>query len=130
MLAGGQVMISAADWLITGAVLYAFMPHHFGLRLGAVLGAYMVAQVLAVTSHVPAGAGIFELVVVAILVRVDPVAPRAALAAALVMFRIVYYVIPLCIAVVAATMTEVSLTRLRAAQRVQSGLPSAALDRG
>ncbi|CAN5914748.1 hypothetical protein BH11GEM2_BH11GEM2_27680 [soil metagenome] len=89
LLAVGQVSISALDWLLTGAVLYAFMPHHFGLRLGLVLGAYLVAQVIAVTSHVPAGAGIFELVVIAILLRVDPVAPRAAEATALVMFRVV-----------------------------------------
>lgn len=105
-LAVGQVLLSALDWLITGGVLYAFMPPHVGLRLGIVLGAYLVAQVVAVTSHVPAGAGVFELVVVAILVRVDPGAPRAALAAALVMFRVVYYVVPLCVAVVMAALTE------------------------
>ena len=72
LLAVCQVSISTLDWLLTGAVLYAFMPHHFGLRLGLVLGAYLVAQVVSVTSHVPAGAGIFELVVIAILLRVDP----------------------------------------------------------
>jgi phosphatidylglycerol lysyltransferase len=114
LLAVGQVSISALDWLVTGAVLYAFMPHHFGLRLGLVLGAYLVAQVVAVTSHVPAGAGIFELVVIAILLRVDPAAPRAAVAAALVMFRVVYYLVPLCIAVIMAAMTELSRHRLRA----------------
>ncbi len=105
-LAFGQTTISALDWLVTGAVLYAFMPMHIGLTLGVVLGAYLVAQVVAVTSHVPAGAGIFELVVVAILIRVDPAAPRAALAAALVMFRVAYYLIPLCAAVVLAAAGE------------------------
>lgn len=114
LLAVGQVSISAFDWLLTGAVLYAFMPHHFGLHLGLVLGAYMVAQVVAVTSHVPAGAGIFELVVIAVLLRVDPVAPRAAVAAALVMFRVVYYLIPLCIAVILAAVTELSRRQRRA----------------
>lgn len=106
VLAFGQTTISALDWLVTGAVLYAFMPLHSGLTLGVVLGAYLVAQVVAVTSHVPAGAGIFELVVFAILIRVDPAAPRAALAAALVMFRVTYYLIPLCAAVVLATAGE------------------------
>ena len=121
MLAVGQVSISALDWLLTGAVLYAFMPHHFGLRLGLVLGAYMVAQVVAVTSHVPAGAGIFELVVIAVLLRTDPSAPRAAVATALVMFRVVYYLVPLCIAVVLAAVTELSQ---------HSGRPTMGFDRG
>ena len=105
-LAFGQTTIAALDWLVTGAVLYAFLPPHIGLTLGVVLGAYLVAQVVAVTSHVPAGAGIFELVVVAILTRVDSAAPRAALAAALVMFRVTYYLIPLCGAVALAAAAE------------------------
>ena len=106
VLAFGQTTISALDWLVTGAVLYAFMPLHIGLTLGVVLGAYLVAQVVAVTSHVPAGAGVFELVVVAVLFRVDPAAPRAAVAAALVMFRVAYYLIPLFAALVLATASE------------------------
>lgn len=126
LLALGQVSISALDWLITGAVLYAFIPHHLGLRLGLVLGAYMVAQVVAVTSHVPAGAGIFELVVIAILVRTDPIAPRAAIAAALVMFRVVYYLAPLCIAVVLAGVTELSRHRVGAAATRESRVPTTA----
>jgi uncharacterized membrane protein YbhN (UPF0104 family) len=113
MLALGQVSISALDWLLTGAVLYAFMPHHFGLRLGVVLGAYMVAQVIAVTSHVPAGAGIFELVVVSVLLRLDPIAPPAAVATALVLFRLAYYVIPLCVAVVMAAVAALSRRRVQ-----------------
>ncbi|CAN5450422.1 hypothetical protein BH09GEM1_BH09GEM1_36700 [soil metagenome] len=107
-VAVAQLSISTLDWLLTGAVLYAFMPHGFGLRIGMVLGAYLVAQVVAVTSHVPAGAGIFELVVIAILLRGNPAAPRAALAAALVMFRVVYYLVPLCVASVMAAVGELS----------------------
>ena len=121
LLALGQVTISALDWLLTGAVLYAFMPHHFGLGLGPMLGAYMVGQVVAVTSHVPAGAGIFELVVIAVLLRTDPAAPRVAVATALVMFRVVYYLVPLCIAVVLAAVTELSR---------QSGRTTIGFDRG
>ena len=129
LLALGQTTISALDWLLTGAVLYAFMPRHQGLGLGLVLGAYMVAQVVAVTSHVPAGAGVFELLVVAILLRVDPTAPRAALAAALVMFRVVYYVIPLCVALVMAAAREFARRNASVVMAFDRGVAtSAALD--
>ena len=129
LLAIGQVSISAVDWLLVGGVLYAFMPQHVGLRLGLVLGAYMVAQVVAVTSHVPAGAGIFELVVIAIILRLDPAAPRAGVATALVMFRAVYYLIPLCVAVILAGVTELSRHRMRArAPRDIGALTPAAFD--
>ena len=125
-LAVGQTTISALDWLITGAALYAFMPQQYGLRIGIVLGAYMVAQVVAVTSHVPAGAGVFELVVVAILLRVEPAAPRAALAAALVMFRVAYYLVPLCMAVVIATAGELSRKATRTSPAYDRGMAASA----
>ncbi len=127
-LALRQTAISALDWLLTGAVLYAFMPQQFVLRIGIVLGAYMVAQVVAVTSHVPAGAGVFELVVVAILLRVEPAAPRASLAAALVMFRVAYYLVPLCIAVVVATVAELSSRKVDALRAFERSAPAPAFD--
>ena len=97
-LAVSQVLISALDWLVTGVVLYAFMPTHAGLTLGLVLGAYMIAQTAGVTSHVPAGAGVFEVVAVALLTYGAPHAPRTGIVAALVLFRLMYYVLPLCVA--------------------------------
>ena len=97
-LALSQILISALDWLVTGVVLYAFMPTHAGLTLGVVLGAYMIAQTAGVTSHVPAGAGVFEIVAVALLTYGAPDAPRTGIVAALVLFRLMYYVLPLCVA--------------------------------
>jgi phosphatidylglycerol lysyltransferase len=107
-MAIGQITLSAADWLAAAGALYAFVPTHFGLTLGVVLGTYMIAQTVAVTSHVPAGAGVFEVMVVSLLSQAAPAAPRAALVAALVMFRLVYYVAPLCAAIVVALVSELS----------------------
>ena len=108
LLASGQVLISALDWLVTGVVLYAFMPGHTGLTLGLVLGAYMIAQTAGVTSHVPAGAGVFEVVAIAVLTHGAPDAPRTGIVAALVLFRLTYYVLPLCAAMVVAVATRSS----------------------
>ena len=105
-LAVGQILISALDWLVTGVVLYAFMPTHVGLTPGLVLGAYMIAQTAGVTSHVPAGAGVFELVAIAVLTHGAEGAPRTGIVAALVLFRLTYYVLPLCAAMVVAVATR------------------------
>ena len=101
-LATGQILISALDWLVTGVVLYAFLPAHTGLTFGLVLGAYMIAQTAGVTSHVPAGAGVFEVVAIAVLTHGAPGAPRIGIVVALVLFRLTYYVLPLCAAMVVA----------------------------
>ena len=118
-LAAGQIVISAVDWLVTGVVLYAFMPRHAGLTLGLVLGAYMIAQTAGVTSHVPAGAGVFELVALAVLTHGAPDTLRTGIVAALVLFRLAYYVLPLCVAmlVTLATRPRRHIASLPAARR-------------
>ena len=110
-IAASQVLLSTIDWLLAGSVLFAFMPTHVGLSYGVVLGAYMIAQTTAMTSHVPGGAGVFELVVLALLGSSAPTADRAALVAALVMFRVVYYLVPLGAAIVMAGAVELARAR-------------------
>lgn len=116
-LAASQVIISALDWLLTGIVLYAVMPANSGATPALVLGAYMIAQTAAVTSHIPAGAGVFEVIVLAVLTHGAPDAPRTAIVAALVLFRLMYYVLPLCAALAVVVATR-SLRRTVPAVRV------------
>ena len=123
-LAVGQIVISAIDWLVTGVVLYAFMPAHTGLTVGLVLAAYMIAQTAGVTSHVPAGAGVFELVAIAVLTHGAPDAPRTGIVAALVLFRLTYYVLPLGAAMVVAAMTRPSDREAPATRRLGRPLAS------
>ena len=110
-LAMSQVVLSTTDWLLAGAVLFAFMPSSLNLDLPTVLGAYVIAQVVAVTSHVPAGAGVFEIVVLSLLMRLLASTDRAAVVAALVMFRVLYYLVPLCIAILGAATVELARVR-------------------
>ena len=115
-LAAGQVLISALDWLLTGMVLYAVMPTHSGLTPALVLGAYLIAQTAAVTSHIPAGAGVFEVIVLAVLTHGAPDAPRTAIVAALLLFRLMYYVLPLCAALAVVMVTRSSRRTVPAAR--------------
>lgn len=106
-----QLSLSSADWLITGTVLFAVLPPSLGLEYGTLLRAYLVAQIAGMASHVPGGAGVFEAVMLTLLAT-GAVTQRAGLLAALVMFRVVYYLLPLLAALVVAGVAELRLRRV------------------
>lgn len=112
-IALSQVIVSAADWLVTGAVLYAVLPADSGIGIAAFMRAYVIAQTVGVASHVPAGAGVFEVVLLTLLTAAHPTVDRAALLAAIVMYRAIYYLLPLCVAIVLAGVRELRPSRRR-----------------
>ena len=87
-----QIGLSSCDWLLAGAVLYVLLPHPPGVTFGTVLGIYMLAQVVGLVSHVPAGLGVFETVLVVLLA---PYVPGDVVLGSALAYRIVYYLIPL-----------------------------------
>jgi uncharacterized membrane protein YbhN (UPF0104 family) len=110
----GQLLLTSADWLLTGTVLFALLPATAGIGYVDLLRAYLVAQVVGVASHVPGGAGVFEIVMLTLTAR-GSAPQRAAVVAALVSFRIVYYLLPLLGAVVVAGLAELRPRRTGAA---------------
>jgi phosphatidylglycerol lysyltransferase len=87
-----QAALSALDWLLAAAVLYALLPAAPGLSFAMLLAAYLLAQVGGLVSHVPAGLGVFETLLVVLLA---PVLPGDAVLAAALAYRVVYYLIPM-----------------------------------
>ena len=118
-----QIALSTADWFVTGVVLYAFTAGAFGLGLWLFMPAYVVAQTVGVVSHVPAGAGVFELALLGLLTAANPACDRAALLAALIMYRVVYYVVPLCVALAVAGLSELRRARAPSAEITASVRP-------
>lgn len=106
-----QLLLSSADWLLTGSVLFAVLPSSLGLEYTALLRAYLVAQTAGMASHVPGGAGVFEAVMLTLLAT-GAVTQRAGLVAALVTFRIVYYLLPLLAALGVAAVSELRPARV------------------
>ena len=90
-LALAQLLVSALDWALAGAVLYVLLPPS-GAGFFVVLGAFLAAQLLALISHVPGGVGVFEGLMVLMLGRF---LPSAELLPALVLYRVIYYLLPL-----------------------------------
>jgi Predicted integral membrane protein len=90
-----QVGVASLDWALAAAVLYALLPPWANVNFPLVLGAFLLGQIAGLVSQVPGGLGVFES---CLLFLLTPRIPAPALFAALVAYRVVYYLIPLAIA--------------------------------
>ena len=91
-----QVTLTVIDVLAAATVLWALLPPT-GIGFFAFTAVYAAALALGVLSHVPGGLGVFE---IAILYAVGGKAPVSHVAAALVAYRAVYYLLPLFLSTV------------------------------
>ena len=93
-LALSQLLVGAIDWVLAGSVLYVLLPTAASISLFQLLGIYLLAQIVALISHIPGGLGVFESLILVSL----PTVPLDALAGTLMMYRAVYYLLPLACA--------------------------------
>ncbi len=106
-IAIAQLTASVIDWALAGAVFFVLLPPNAAPFL-AVLGAFLAAQVLGLASHVPGGIGVFEGLMVLLLGPFFTTSfTPAQLLPSLVAYRAVYYLLPLCAALVALLVDEV-----------------------
>jgi len=91
-----QLSVGAADNATAAAIIWILLPPGTVDYL-AFVGAYAIACVAGLISTVPAGAGVFEGTLSALLPR----APAASLAAAFLGYRLAYFLLPLGIALLA-----------------------------
>jgi phosphatidylglycerol lysyltransferase len=111
-IALAQLVVSVVDWLLAGSVLHALLPAH-SVGLGPLMAAFVAAQILALVSHVPGGLGVFETSMVVLLRgSIDP----GVLLSALVLFRAVYYLVPLALAMIVLLVDEILQHRERVAR--------------
>ena len=90
-----QIGISVIDWSLAAGVLYALLPKGAGLSFAQLLSAYMLSIVLGLISNVPGGLGVFDTAIVMLLRRWLP--PDVLLGCVLA-YRILYYLVPLAVA--------------------------------
>jgi phosphatidylglycerol lysyltransferase len=100
-----QIAIACGDLLVAALVLYTLLPPIAGGYL-RILGVFMLAFVVAVLTHVPGGYGVFD----ALIIHFLPKDQGASVVAALLVFRVVYYWVPLLIAGVMLGYHEVTLS--------------------
>ncbi|MFS2155166.1 bifunctional lysylphosphatidylglycerol flippase/synthetase MprF [Rhizobium sp. Rhizsp42] len=97
-----QFLVTAFDIAASASVLYVLLPQT-AIGWPVFLAVYAIAIGLGVLSHVPAGLGVFETVIIASLgsaVNID------AVLGSLVLYRLIYHVLPLLIAILAVSATE------------------------
>lgn len=119
-----MVTTAMLDIAVGSTVLYVLLPPEMHVSLPTAMSVYLLAMVVVITVHMPGGTGVFEAVVTAIL------APRqdqlGDLAAALLVYRAVYYWMPLLIAVVGLAVHEVWVRKGRPGPLVAPKIPAKA----
>jgi phosphatidylglycerol lysyltransferase len=92
---GSQMAVAILDWFVAGCILYALFPCLPALTLMRVLGVFLLGQLAGLASQIPGGLGVFESVVVALL---SPIMPASVIVGSLLVYRGMYYILPLLIA--------------------------------
>jgi uncharacterized membrane protein YbhN (UPF0104 family) len=98
----GQIAITSIDWLLAAAVLYALLPSQMHVPFPRFVAIFMIAQGAGMISHVPGGLGVFETILLyslpdggAVAVGTGEISFAPTLVAALLLYRLVYYILPL-----------------------------------
>ncbi len=89
-----QMIVATADLMCAAGVLYALLPSGIDTPYPRFLGIFLMAQGLGIMSHVPGGLGVVEAVLMVSLGAEN----KAALMGSMVVYRIIYYLLPLGIA--------------------------------
>lgn len=116
-----QIGIACIDLSAASAALFILVPGIAPALYPTLFLAYALAIIVTLVSHVPGGLGIFEAVIVATLPDVD----KPSLLAALIAYRLIYYLIPLLLGVIAIALHEGNSWR-HPVSRVLDGAQAAA----
>lgn len=95
-----QLIVGPMELLAAAAIIYFVMPA--GVAYVEVLGVFLIAFSAALLSHAPGGLGVLEVMFLAGFQHLDP----AAVMAALLVFRLLYLIIPLILGLVVVLLFE------------------------
>ena len=89
------VTLAIVDWFVSAMVLYVLLPKPEAVNIWFFIKIFLVSQALGLISNVPGGVGVFEGSIIALLKTHFAAAP---LLGSLLLYRAVYYVLPLFLA--------------------------------
>lgn len=98
-----QLLISLGDIVLSALTLYLLLPAG-GPGFLTFLPIFAAATMAGVVSHVPGGVGVFETIIIAAL---PATAGIEQIAAALLLYRLIYYLVPFAMALVLLSLFEV-----------------------
>ncbi|MCG7391537.1 lysylphosphatidylglycerol synthase domain-containing protein [Microvirga sp. ACRRW] len=103
-LAIGQVIVGSVNFAFVAACLHQALAAVTDVAYVGVASVYVIANTTSLISHVPGGLGVIESVVMYLL-------PGQDLIGSLLVFRFVYFLIPLCMGIVVFLVTELFYRR-------------------
>ncbi len=115
-----QFALGTVDISFAAGALYLVLPPGVDISFAAFVGIYVAAITIGVLSHSPGGLGVFE----AVMLLALPEAQQGALFGSLLVYRCLYYLLPLAMAAVLLSWHEVHLRQealgptLRAVRRL------------
>ncbi len=116
-LSAMQLVVSAGDFLLATTTLYVLLPPDIvgpdKINFSTVLIAYLTAQICAVLTHVPGGYGLLEAILLTFLEGPGN-SNKGPVLCAVILFRIIYYLVPFAIAVVIFSINEYWPTKPKA----------------
>ncbi|PWR21489.1 lysylphosphatidylglycerol synthase domain-containing protein [Zavarzinia aquatilis] len=102
-----QITVGALDLAAAGAAFYVLLPDAVKPDIGTFAIVYTAALTLGILSHAPGGIGVFEATMISGLGFSG--APEVV--GSLVLYRVIYYVLPLAVAALALAVAEVGHRR-------------------
>jgi len=98
-----QISVASFDQALAAGVVYVLLPPDTQISFHVFLGIYVIAAPISLLSLVPGGLGVFETMVVTLLVSTS----KAALLGSLIAYRLIYFVLPLALAILLVTIYEI-----------------------
>ncbi|TWU48788.1 Inner membrane protein YbhN [Rubripirellula tenax] len=98
-----QASVAAVDLLISATALYLVLPGEALVPFTLVLAAYLAAIAVSLISQVPGGLGVLEVILLALLKE----SVGDAVLASVIIFRTIYYLIPLVFGMTALVIHEI-----------------------
>ncbi len=89
-----QIMVGVVDIVLVASVLYLLLPDSAQISLLPFIAVYLASIIVGVVSHVPAGLGVLE----SMLLLMLPHVPPDELLASVLLYRVIYEVVPLLVA--------------------------------
>ena len=102
-IAFAQALVAGVDIIAAAGCMYVLLPGNMGISFFDFLPSYLMAQVAVVLTHIPGGVGVFELVIL----HLTHTTQAQAVFAAVLLFRIIYFIIPLLAAAALLALYEV-----------------------
>ncbi len=106
---GWQICFCVVDVIMASAALYVLLPSA-GMEFATFVAVFAVATMVGVISHVPGGVGVFESVIIAALGGSVPVNE---VVSGLLLFRLIYYLLPFVVALIILSASEIWTARAR-----------------